>query len=313
MRTRTLSLLALIGFAALPQEAIAAPLELEPSTDWKLREYEDKCRVSRVFGTGEDRVSLWIDQGSTSAAYNLTLIGRPLRSPYGSNLTVQFAPEQEYSRAYLRAKSSKGRPVISLFGARLIPTLAEIRDDKAAREDNDESDKTADDGAEETVDWSEGAAGLIEASIPSPEQISAITELRLGRALRQQLVLKTGSMTAPLADLDACARKVIAAFQARTAKAAYPVDTARWTGIISRNYPTHMLLAEQEGQIAVSLTIGTNGRVSNCEVTQVKGPTSFNDTVCLLMLKHATFEPARDAEGEAIPGMFSTSVIFRLN
>ncbi|MEM6476642.1 MAG: TonB family protein [Pseudomonadota bacterium] len=310
MWTRTYSLLALICFAALPEHASAAPLELEPSTEWKLREYEDKCRVSRVLGTGEDRVSLWIDQGSTSAAYNLTLIGRPLRNPYGSNLTVQFAPEPEYSRAYLRAKSSKGRPVISLFGARLIPTRAEIRDDKAAR---DESDNTADEGAEETVDLPEAASAMIEAPIPTPEQVAAVTELRLGRALRQKLVLKTGSMTAPLADLDACARKVIAAFQARTAKAAYPVDTARWTGIISRNYPTHMLLAEQEGQITVSLTIGTNGRVSNCEVTQVKGPTSFNDTVCMLMFKHATFEPARDAEGEPIPGMFSTSVIFRLN
>jgi len=294
-----------IGVCASP--ALADPLTLEPSTDWKLREYDDKCRMNRVFGSGDDRVTLWLDQGGVDPSYNLTLIGGPMRSPYGANISIQFAPGPEYSRAYLKAKSSKGRPVISLFGARLLPTTAELKETDSEPESQD---------GEESVDWANGWVASVDTTLPSPEQIFAITELRLGRALIKPVTLRTGSLTTPLADLQSCAEKLEEQIKVNTALAATPVkptQIGRWARILQQNYPRHMLRAEQEGRIGVRLTIGTNGRPSYCEVTSVVGPTSFNDTVCLLLLKHATFESARDESGKPVAARYATMVTFRLN
>ena len=61
-------------------------LTLAPAGEWKLREYPDKCRASRVFGEGEERTTLWIDQGGREPSYNVTMIGEPLKSSHGLSL-----------------------------------------------------------------------------------------------------------------------------------------------------------------------------------------------------------------------------------
>ena len=72
-----LGLVGAIGFSA----PLQAETVLEPSSDWRLREYEDKCRLSRNFGEGEQAVSLWLDQGGAQQTFNLTLIGEPFANP----------------------------------------------------------------------------------------------------------------------------------------------------------------------------------------------------------------------------------------
>ncbi len=285
-------------FAAAP--VAAEDLVLEPASEWKLREYDDKCRMSRIFGTGEDSVTLWLDQGGEQPTYNLTLIGRPMRNPYGTNISIQFAPEPEYSRAYLQAKSSKGRPVISLFGTRLTPT-------KAERELL---------GLDEASERSDEPVPLEAPRSMSDDRIAAITELRLGRALMKPMVLRTGALAEPLSRLQTCAEKVTELVARNTALAAIPpqpTEIERWAGIIQQNYPKHLIRAGEEARVAVRLTISKQGKPSYCEITNVRGLTSFNDTVCLLLLRHATFKPARSADGTAIAARYATRVTFRLN
>jgi hypothetical protein len=48
-------------------------------------------------------------------------------------------------------------------------------------------------------------------------------------------------------------------------------------------------------------------------VQEVEGLTSFNDTACLLLLRHATFEPARNAAGEALVARYRLRMTFKLN
>lgn len=317
------AVLALTGLAAQPAAAfVAAPLSaednakadkvdgivLEPSSDWKLREYDDKCRTSRRFGSGEDRVTLWIDQGGETPSYNLTAIGRPLRNPYGPALTVQFSPEPEYTRYYIAAKSSKGRPVISLFGARMTPTSHEI-------------DEMADRGkkrGDEDVDLADAEIVAIVEGITA-ERIAAITDLKLGRALMDPLTLQTGPLTEPLAQLQSCAARLVEKLFDNTAKASESgtgvttKNVEKWAAIIQQNYPKNLIRAGEEARLGVRLTINTAGRPTYCEITGIVGLTAFNDTVCLLLLKHAEFNPARDSDGEPIVARYATRVTFRLN
>jgi hypothetical protein len=287
------------AIAPLPHPAQAADPIIPPASDWKLREYDDKCRMSRVFGKGEDSVTLWIDQGSLSQAYNITLIGRPLRNPYGPNISVRFAPEPEYSRNYIYAESSKGRPVVSLFGVRLTPTAAE----RALL------------GLPEIPVTVSASAPKGDPLALDPERVAAITEMRFGRALVSPLALQTGALGEPLAQLQDCAVALEKRIGVSSALAASPpkaVNEGAWAAELQKGYPRHLLLAEEEARINVRLTIATSGRPSFCEVLDVEGLTSFNDTACQLLLKHATFEPARNAAGEAVVSRYPINISFVL-
>ncbi len=291
-----------------PVKAEKETLDLWPTSQWSVDALDTKCRLSRTFGSGENQTVLWIEKGSADAAYNLTLIGRPFRHPFGSKVSVQFAPEPEYERAYLTAKSSAGRPVISLFGAHFTPTPTERDADQDAIVD----DKV------ETVDYGDPAytsTGAIDFA-DAAERLRAINQLRLGGALMNPVSLTTGPLEKPLASLHECVTRLeerITRDIENAASPTEPVDIERWAGILQRSYPTQMLREKEEGRIGVNLTIGKDGRPGHCEVLSVVGPTSFNDTVCLLLLRHATFEPARDANGDPLVSRYRTRVTFRLN
>ena len=65
--------------------------------------------------------------------------------------------------------------------------------------------------------------------------------------------------------------------------------------------------------MAVRLTVNKEGRASFCEVTGYSGPVSFNETACLQLLRHARFDPARNAEGNPVSSFYSTRITYRLN
>lgn len=298
MRAPPVRLAALaVVYASFGSPAHAADLVLAPTSEWKLREYEDKCRVSRTFGEGEDSVTVWIDQGGLSQAYNLTLIGRPLRHPYGPNLSVRFAPEPEYSRNYIYAESSKGRPVVTLFGVRLTPTDAERELLGIPLEPLPTS----------------ASAAKADSAARNGERAATITGIRFGRALVAPLTLQTGALAEPLGQLQACALALERRIGVNTALAASPpkaVNEASWAAELQKGYPNYLVRAKEEARIDVRLTIATSGKPTFCEVPEVEGLTSFNDTACLLLLKHATFEPARDAAGKPLVARYPLRISF---
>gem|GEM_PF-5566791 len=61
------------------------------------------------------------------------------------------------------------------------------------------------------------------------------------------------------------------------------------------------------------LTVNAQGKASFCEAIEYTGSATFADTACLQLLRHATFEPARGADGEARSGFFQTRVIYHTN
>lgn len=300
MRFAKAILAALAIAGALAAAPARAEIVLAPASEWTLKEYDDKCRITRIFGAGEDAVTLWLDQGGLAQTFNVTLIGRPLRNPYGPNLSVRFAPEPEYSRNYLYAESSKGRPVVTLFGVRLTPNNAErallglaVAAEPVASPTAPRSDPTALDMA----------------------RAAAVTDIAFGRALAQPLRLTSGALDAPLALLQACAERLERQLGVNTALSASPprpVDQARWVAEIQKGYPAHLARAEEEARVDVRLTVATSGRATFCEVRDVEGLTSFNDTACLLLLKHATFDPARNAAGEPLVARYRLRMTFTL-
>lgn len=286
-------------------------LELKPSSDWSIKQLEDRCRLSRRFGHGENETDLWIEQATPVATYNFTLIGEPLKNPFGAVVTVQFEPHQPISRGYVRARSSKGRPVLMLYGVRLDPS------DPTARE---QLEQQMSEGDEETVDLPNGRATSSLADVPLAEpDWSSVKALQFGYALKRSLRLKPDGLEDAFAKLKGCAQRVAEQLLANTgtaARAGTPVktvDEAVWARVLQQNYPTHLLRSRTEGRVQIILTVNAMGRPTNCTIAAATRPQAFDDTVCLLLLQNAKFEPARDESGRAIAALYATRVTFKLN
>ena len=75
-------------------------------------------------------------------------------------------------------------------------------------------------------------------------------------------------------------------------------------------YPTGALLREEQGVVGVSFVIGTDGRISSCEVTQPTGYKELDELPCKLLTKRARFRPALDEGGNPIATRGTTYMRF---
>ena len=272
--------------AIAESQASGDDLTLSPSSDWKLRTLDDKCRLTRTFGEGENETTLWFDQGSTNPIFNLTLIGRPLRNPYGPAIRIKFGDEEEVIRSYIASKSSKGRPALSMFGVTLVQPAMELEDDAAAPEI---------------------AIGA--------ERAAAIQKLRLRNAIREPVTLELGAMSEPFGLMQGCAqvleqRLSLASIQSGQTSPPKPLNIDEW--IRSSDYPDYLVRSEMEGLIDIRLTVAKTGRATSCFVTKSNKPQLFDDTVCLGVMKRARFAPARNAKGAAVASYFTLRTRFAL-
>jgi len=63
------------------------------------------------------------------------------------------------------------------------------------------------------------------------------------------------------------------------------------------DYPQSALQADEQGTVTARLTVGTNGRVSGCNVTSSSGSRELDRTTCRILQSRARFTPARDNRG----------------
>jgi protein TonB len=92
-----------------------------------------------------------------------------------------------------------------------------------------------------------------------------------------------------------------------TPKRATPSNSStRW--ITNDDYPRRALVDEVEGSASYRLVIGTNGKVSSCELTSPTGNRALDEATCRLISNRARFDPATDESGAKVVGTYSGSV-----
>jgi protein TonB len=75
------------------------------------------------------------------------------------------------------------------------------------------------------------------------------------------------------------------------------------------DYPASAAAAGAEGTVRASLTIGADGRVVSCNITQSSGNSSLDSTTCNILRRRAKFTPARDSNGNAVSDTIATPPI----
>ena len=78
------------------------------------------------------------------------------------------------------------------------------------------------------------------------------------------------------------------------------------------DYPAAALRARHQGATGFALTIGADGRVTNCQVTMSSGSAPIDETTCRVLRARARYNPARTADGTPTTGRDSGRVTWRL-
>lgn len=78
------------------------------------------------------------------------------------------------------------------------------------------------------------------------------------------------------------------------------------------DYPSAALRAGDEGIVRFSLTVGPDGRVADCIVTESSGSAALDATTCRILRSRARYLPARDASGRPANGSDSGAVSWLL-
>ena len=277
----------LLLFASSVQAQDKPEFTLEPSGDWKLVRYGDRCSLVRSFGEGESATALRIEQGTAKPYYTVSIAGRPVRHPYGSVMSIQFGPDELPSeRGYVINETRNGDPAIVMYGVLLAPVTAEQAE--------------------------KGTAGMI-----GPEREAAIDRLVLSRAVIDPFALSLGTMTEPLQRLSTCALavadKLYSASRSSGGKSR-PAEPQNNPGgwIRSADYPRDLVRKGMEGTVAFRLTVDKQGVATNCHIEATNRPQMFDDTVCLALLRRAKFHPAMDAEGKPQASYYVNRVHFQM-
>ena len=96
------------------------------------------------------------------------------------------------------------------------------------------------------------------------------------------------------------------------ARGATPRDQGSWTQRIMDSYPPRALAEQKEGSVGVRVTIGTDGRVADCNVTSSSGNSDLDRGACDGMRRYARFNPALDSAGNPITDSYATRITYRL-
>lgn len=78
--------------------------------------------------------------------------------------------------------------------------------------------------------------------------------------------------------------------------------------ISTDDYPARPLRNGIEGQSGYRLVIGSDGRVSACEITASSGSSDLDRETCRLITRRARFEPATDGSGARVMGTYTGTV-----
>jgi len=97
------------------------------------------------------------------------------------------------------------------------------------------------------------------------------------------------------------------------ARGAAPEGLNRWAARIQENYPAAAVRREIEGNVGVSVQVGTDGRVTACTVTSSSGESVLDRAACEGMERYARYNPALNAAGEPIVGSDSRTIVYQLD
>jgi protein TonB len=83
-------------------------------------------------------------------------------------------------------------------------------------------------------------------------------------------------------------------------------NPASWA--TTNDYPSQALREERQGTTRFRVTVGPDGRVTDCTVTGSSGSPDLDSVACTKIRARARFSPATDGEGQPTTGSYSNAI-----
>ncbi len=80
----------------------------------------------------------------------------------------------------------------------------------------------------------------------------------------------------------------------------------------TNDYPSRALQQEREGTTGFRVTVGPNGRVTDCQISQSSGHPDLDQATCTNVTRRARFDPALDGNGNPTTGTYSNRVRWQI-
>lgn len=278
MRFKTLLFVALSLAIAPGAQAQEAGAVFKPAGDWTADYGDDYCRLIRTFSDGTDTVSLALERTQPGDFLRLIFVGKGLK-PFrnAEEIGYQFAPGGASGKArYVRSQTADGNEFLG-FDPITFSAFA----------------------------FTPGAPPPAYDPAKELETARGITAIALGEGLTSPVRFETGALRAPMGAMQACTDDLLTVWQLDPAKhrtmTAPPVPNPVQNGVL----PMGTIPFDQFGKFAgganqVRLMIGADGKPTACTVYQPTLDAALNQRICALLIEKATFEPAKDAAGEAM-------------
>lgn len=291
-----LSMIAALVAAGLSQPAAARdPLVLEASSAWELDYAADSCALRRNFGEGDQRTQLEMRRFQPGIGLQATVVTKATKMAR-RNFRYRLDPAGEWKDVDMPIYAhfaDKFEGVIFSFGLVEAPL---------------EGDSKPEEWAEffQTVDFRSLEA----------EAAGTVQSITLSRAFKDDLVLKTGSLKAPLIALSDCVNELtthwgidVEAHKTRT-RSAVPVTIARVSRML--DYPPRMLRENLPGLVNIRLDVDETGVVTDCHIQMPLSDPEFEKESCTKVKRGLKFDPALDKDGNPMKSYYVTSVRFQI-
>lgn len=280
--------------AAHAQDRDAA-IQLAPTTAWVVDYAEDSCALRRVFGNADGSVTIDLRQFSPGRPdFQLIALSKEFgtyTNRLARNVEVRYLPDAE-------AVPAQGAfNMYNSEGARGVTFTGNLLDGMV-------------------LPAGEGEQGLPQATINLSARERAVTGIELVRAFEDRVVLQTGLLERPMQAMRTCLEELVSHWGVdvvahRTLRSrVVPVDQEDWAAELQQRYPSIMLRDGEQAVLRVRLGVNTEGRASSCNMQSRLGDEEFQETACNLLLRHARFLPAIDADGNAIASFYLLSIIY---
>lgn len=76
----------------------------------------------------------------------------------------------------------------------------------------------------------------------------------------------------------------------------------------TNDYPSRALREEREGSSGFRVSVGTDGKVTDCQITRSSGSPDLDQATCDNVRRRARFTPATDGEGNPTTGSYASTI-----
>lgn len=284
---------AIASLLVTPAQAAQPVAILQPSSAWIVNYKDHSCALQRAFGDEQHRVFMELDDFTLHNEFRATVSSSSFGVTFAKAI-VGFEPGTPVAaKGLVKAAFNGGRRGV----------IFDLFLDSAFDTEQDSSDSVQSGPSDEA----------------EKQREKIVTGLFVGGSFRENLVLKTGPLAAPMDALRTCdedlERHIGLDPQAikSIASPAKPKDEGHWAWLIQDSYPEAALRADATADVRFRLVVDATGKVNDCYARPEGQLDVFGETACTLLKSKAVFDPARDANGNAVPSVYILRIVWALS